>query len=296
MPFIVTFGHQRLRKAHDQRSSLERLIEDTVPRMQADVLIVLAGTGAMLARETIGRLLTLGDDVTLTAVLSRDWDDNGEQDLRDALIAAMVGLGLAAVRVTPGPEGVSSAPELALEALLMQYATMEIDALTLTTRAAIPDILAMAHASELPLADQIDLVQNTLGLTSRQVQTIARYRAGLEAAGESSQRISAMLARRITALRQQRAETIARTEAQNAVVLGQEAVWQDAVQRGLVQAGDIRRYWVIGAGACPTICALIPGMNQEGRGLEEPFETPIGPIMRPTAHPNCKCSLAGRWI
>jgi hypothetical protein len=40
-----------------------------------------------------------------------------------------------------------------------------------------------------------------------------------------------------------------------------------------------------------SICRAIPGMNPDGVGLHEPFQTPIGPIMHPAAHPACRCAV-----
>jgi hypothetical protein len=74
--------------------------------------------------------------------------------------------------------------------------------------------------------------------------------------------------------------------------LGQQAAWQTAVQRGIVQGPQVRRFWVYrhDERVCEG-CPQIPGMNPNGVGLTEAFETPWGPLMTPTAHVSCRCSV-----
>lgn len=45
-----------------------------------------------------------------------------------------------------------------------------------------------------------------------------------------------------------------------------------------------------------TFCENIPLYNDEGVGLDEPFQTDGEPIMQEPAHPNCRCSVALRFL
>lgn len=87
-----------------------------------------------------------------------------------------------------------------------------------------------------------------------------------------------------------RAETIARTEALAAVSAAQREAYQQGVVRGAYRAEHVRRHWhTAGDERVRDSHRAIPGMNPEGRGLDEPFQTPDGPYMDPPIAPNCRC-------
>lgn len=77
-----------------------------------------------------------------------------------------------------------------------------------------------------------------------------------------------------------RAEMIARTETVNSYQLG---------LRGFAQeTGAISKTWLAKqAGAC-RICRPLNGVTV---AIDEAFISPIGPVLRPTAHPNCRCDM-----
>jgi len=88
-----------------------------------------------------------------------------------------------------------------------------------------------------------------------------------------------------------RSQTIARTAAMQAANDGQHAAWREAVASGSVDAADVRRYWIVADDErmC-TVCAPVPDMNARGVGLDELFSTPIGQVLTPVLHPNCRCT------
>lgn len=100
---------------------------------------------------------------------------------------------------------------------------------------------------------------------------------------------------------QYRSQTIARTEAIRSLNAGQHLAWEQAVEQGVVKADLIRRRWVVAKDerTCPT-CRPIPRMNQGdegfGIGVNHEFQTPVGPLRLPPAHPNCRCTVFTRVI
>lgn len=89
-----------------------------------------------------------------------------------------------------------------------------------------------------------------------------------------------------------RADTFARTSAMDNAAAANDAAWQEAVDSGAVPLAEVRRYWVVSpTEALCKFCAPIPGMNPLGRALNEDFDTPLGPRLRPTLHPRCQCSV-----
>lgn len=135
-----------------------------------------------------------------------------------------------------------------------------------------------------------------IGLTERQAQSVQRYRQQLEASGTKTADVKQLVARRIAQLKQQRAEAITRTETMDSASHGQQMLWEQAQQQGLVPAGA-RRYWVVSPDnrLCPR-CGPIPSRNRNGVGLTEPFHTPDGPRLRPPHHIQCRCSVSIRVV
>lgn len=172
--------------------------------------------------------------------------------------------------------------------LMDQYAGARIVQVSETTREAIRGIIVRATEANLPLRSQVAEIRAEIGLTERMSRTVSLYRQGLEEVGMPLPRLEQLVQQRIQALKQQRALMIARTEVQDHAAFGQELAWRQQVTDGLLDMREWARFWDIAdERACPTICEPIPEMNPDGRGLDEPFDTPIGPLQRPTAHPNC---------
>ncbi len=89
-----------------------------------------------------------------------------------------------------------------------------------------------------------------------------------------------------------RATTIARTESLAAANRGAQESWTQAISAGDLP-GDVKQFWIVTPDdrLCP-ICSQIPGMNPDGVGIGELFDTPEGPVDAPPApHPNCRCAL-----
>lgn len=137
-------------------------------------------------------------------------------------------------------------------------------------------------------AQQAQHVRALTGLTPRQVGQVERFREGLIQRGMTGDKLVSRVERKAAQLLRQRAELIARTESITAAAAGQQQFWEAAEREGLLDRGRARRHWVLTPDErlC-SLCRAIPGMNPDGVGLHEPFQTPIGPIMHPAAHPAC---------
>jgi SPP1 gp7 family putative phage head morphogenesis protein len=86
-----------------------------------------------------------------------------------------------------------------------------------------------------------------------------------------------------------RAETIARTETIAASNRGQQEAWDQAVEEGLL-TGNETQEWITTPDdrTCP-ICEPLDGVNV---ALGEQFDTELGKVDGPPAHPRCRCALA----
>jgi hypothetical protein len=120
----------------------------------------------------------------------------------------------------------------------------------------------------------------------------AWIRAAIDADAVTPTFVDEMVDRYAQSLIALRAETIARTETLDAINFGVHESWRQAIDAGELPA-ESRRFWIVTPDdrLCP-ICVEIPGMNPDGVGMDEPFDTPEGPVDDPPApHPNCRCSV-----
>ena len=132
-------------------------------------------------------------------------------------------------------------------------------------------------------------IRQHIGLTRPQVETISRLRESMETANIPEKRIEDVIDKRIKKMIRQRAQVIARNETILASKEGYRQSYLDAANQGLIDANKSRRYWVITPLDACEICRPIPGMNPNGVGLYEPFQTPIGPLLNVHAHIQCRC-------
>ena len=89
-----------------------------------------------------------------------------------------------------------------------------------------------------------------------------------------------------------RADNIARTETLRSMGAAQTEGYQQAINKGTVDPKTIKRYWVTaGDERVRPTHRMIPRMNPNGVGWNEPFRTPTGPSMH-APHDydiNCRC-------
>src|SRR6266581_4564554 len=131
-------------------------------------------------------------------------------------------------------------------------------------------------------------IRASIGLTDRDTRAVENYRQGLldaDVPPERAEQLGDDYARRLL---RQRATRIARTESIRAASAGQTAAWQDAVANKLLDP-SVRREWVVTDDdrLCP-ICEAIPDQNPDGVPLDQPFQTDVGLVMFPPAHPLCR--------
>lgn len=157
------------------------------------------------------------------------------------------------------------------------------------TRTMLQRLAARLLRGDATVADTARAIRPLIGLTERDAQAVVNYRAGLAQSGVAPIKIEAAAQRYATRLLRSRAKTIARTEVLNAASAGQQAIWQEAIDTGVVAHADVEQKWITSAGACPKVCEPMNGQTAPLGGL---FQTGDGRLIpRPTAHPNCRCGI-----
>lgn len=133
------------------------------------------------------------------------------------------------------------------------------------------------------LARQI--VDDGIGLLDRQLNSLERFRVGLEAnTALTDARIDAMVARRAAQMLRYRSKLIARTEIMRAARVGNQALWKQALERGLLDE-HARQVWHVEPGACDECEPLDGATAPIGEDFPDPGED------GPPLHPACRCTL-----
>lgn len=172
-------------------------------------------------------------------------------------------------------------------------------------------------------------IKEQIGLTRRQAAAVRNYRRMLEsgdsaalqralrdkrfdgtvaraARGEKTltqEQIDGMVQRYRQRYLKYRAQTIARTEAIRGLNVGNWLAWHQAAEEGTVDRRSIRRKWVFTHDRRTREAHReIPGMNPNGVTMDQPFKTPLGPLMYPgdvNGAPgntiNCRCTQIIRY-
>jgi hypothetical protein len=181
---------------------------------------------------------------------------------------------------------------------IAEYAGAQIRDVSATTRQAVREALERQFTAGRSVTQVMADLTAHVGLAPRQTLALERLRAKLLADGLPAGTVARTLdvaARRAVQLR---TEVLARTEALTASMAGQDQLWRTAADQGLLDRERFRRFWFVTSGderLCPT-CRAIPGLNPQGVRLDEPFATPVGPVMFPPAHPLCRCAVNGRVL
>lgn len=131
------------------------------------------------------------------------------------------------------------------------------------------------------------------GLTPRQAGAIEKQAAKWQAEGMPAASVHKAVRQLQERAIRQRAETIARTETLAYSNYGAHSAVQQYVRRGVIDENSLVRNWIFTTDSkCCDDCASIPGMNPNGVGLNEEFQTPFGPLLLPPCHPRCRCSVS----
>jgi hypothetical protein len=129
-------------------------------------------------------------------------------------------------------------------------------------------------------------IKPLVGLTVREARAVSRFMATLTEEGYSASAITEKVGKYAKYLHRERANRIARTEISNSFNFGQITSVRQAVEDGWLP-GVPEKSWLAGG---PDPCEICQGNDEMGAiALEAAF--PSGHD-RPTAHPNCACSVS----
>lgn len=127
-----------------------------------------------------------------------------------------------------------------------------------------------------------------VGLTPAYAEAVENYRLGLIAKGESPGNARRMASQYADRLRHHRAVTIASTEVQAALNMGQQRVWEELAKQGELPVGT-KRKWVVHRD--DRLCKFCKGMGGKlVKVVGGEYRTKLGVFKAPPLHPSCRCS------
>jgi len=308
MPFDLSLTHTRTSYPRGRGQPLWRRLQRLADAVRDHVVVLWQGLFAdARARLTTTALPALGETGALGGVLQAVeavWHTTVESPAQHWLPALLAPplttageMQTASLQATLGITLTAAPNSVAVAQVLDTYIGRSLREVSTTTLRAVQEVLRTGWAAQRPMPALVQELQTVLGLAPRQAQGLATLRARLVASGLAPARIEQTIQAATTVALHQRALMIARTTSMDVANLGAHLALRAAVEQGVVAAEQIRRFWVTaGESACPTVCLPIPELNPAGVGLEQEFETPIGPLLLPTAHPNCRCTVDVRIL
>jgi len=145
--------------------------------------------------------------------------------------------------------------------------------------------------------EQARKIRETVGLLPRQAAAVENYRELLIGEGRTAAQVERMTAKYYQRQLNYRAKNIARTETVRASNMGQQTVWRQAIQDGLLPR-DAKRVWIVTDD--DRLCPYCEPLDGAIAGMEEDFTSTVkGPrgggatytALTPPLHPSCRCGL-----
>lgn len=161
-----------------------------------------------------------------------------------------------------------------------------------STKRAIREIIRRGQLGLLTVREQAQRIHDLIGLTERQAASVLNFEAKLIEQGVTGQRLERMVLEKFEQTLSRRATTIARSETIKSANLGQQNLWRQAADQGLIDRDTAQRRWI--ATSDDRVCPICAPMDGQLRPLEEPFVSPFNgaSALVPGIHAACRCAVA----
>lgn len=316
MPFVF---RQTIEKGASQEwEALVALADKVAPNLRTAYLETIARVKKKVSPAKVQQLLEQGrvDDILQLAFTDPLVFDPMRVKIQSS-IAAMAEALIKRTRFVARLGGFDQINPYAVDAV-QSYGARLIRQMTEDLKQTIRDIVSDGIAAGINPRETARAVRGQIGLTTTQRKAVQNFRRLLEdRSAESLTRelrdrrfdpsvrahilgdktlsaadISRMVERYEERYLKYRAEAIARTESIRGLSIANRAAWKQAEQK--IGGETVRRWYTARDERLCEICAPIPRMNEGGVGLDEPFDTPEGPVMDPPMHPHCRCVTLSR--
>ena len=137
-------------------------------------------------------------------------------------------------------------------------------------------------------AQVAERIRGSVGLLPSHEIAVQRYRQTLQQKGASPGRVRDQVEAYTERLLKYRLTMIARTETAAALVAGRRAIWQEAINQGIVPRHQVTKEWLSDGAPCHVCLSL----NGQKVGFDERFKDKMGGVHAdPPTHPHCQCLL-----
>lgn len=226
-------------------------------------------------------------DLAMAAIPFEPFADALKEDGGEILLKALSQAGAAAADTLKDTHGLTIAFDLtnprAQQFAATQTATM-VTEVTDGTKESIRAIIERGFSEHLTPVDVAKEIREVVGLHSRQAQAVTTFRARLVADDIEGELLERRVEKYAAAQLRQRAEMIARTELMSASNAGQQELWVQAQEKGLLPREQMRVWIATPDDRIDMECEALDGTET---GLNEPFSSGV---MSPPLHPRCRCT------
>lgn len=292
---LITFTKARPMSVRAAWKELHRIADKYQPRVRRAFLTALEEIKGETKLVDIAAALQTGRVEVVVKILGLDQLETRLKTLTEELRGTYE-------EAAKGP-GIASLPTIAAAYrfdlmnphsvnFLQNYNFRLVKDISNNTREALRTILVESFKHGVPPAAAARRIRDVIGLTPKMARAVVNYERSFDETDMDIPTVSRLVESYITRLTRARANTISRTETIRAAGAGREGAWQDAAEKGFIKKREVRREWLVTDDdrLCP-ICEAIPGLNEGGVGIDQPFQTDVGPKMQEPAHPNCRCSV-----
>lgn len=269
-----------------------QIADDLEPSFRRAFLDAVRAAGTANTAEIVEALNTGNIRVLEHSGFWIAFTDKLEPALRVAVQNAVIRAGQHAVNQMPQAVATQLRFDLSNPRVLTAAETVVADAVQSITNASqegLREALKRGFEEGITAQQLARRIRSEVGLTDRDITALENLRANMVDNGISQTKADAAAERYAGRLLRARASLIAQTETMRAANEGQRLAWVDAKAEGLLDP-EHRRYWLVTPDdrLCPR-CESVPDDNPEGRAIDEPFDTDVGPLMGPPLHPRCRC-------
>lgn len=224
------------------------------------------------------------DQSAFWQVLQSELDSALRAPLREALLG---GAGIADRRLPQGMMRFDLTNPAAVRAVDTEVANL-VREITNESRQAIRDLVQQSILGTFDVHQLARQIRSSIGLTSRYAVAVDNYQQTLLDNGMPDGQAMTRSQAYADRLLRYRAQMIARTEVIRATSAGQSAVWNDAQAEGLLPV-DAQRVFITTPD--DRLCEICAPMDGQTVGINEPFQSDLGPIDYPPVHPSCRCAV-----
>jgi hypothetical protein len=154
-----------------------------------------------------------------------------------------------------------------------------------SSQQAIRDLIHKSFADGVTPYNTAIKIRDQIGLLPTHIDAVENYRLGLINGGMAEAAANLKAGKYAEQLIKYRAENIARTESIRALSEGQQQLWNQAIEKGLLIEDEWERVWI-----ASDPCSICDALNESTAPINEPFEG--GYMYPPDPHPSCQCVVA----